>query len=313
MIPSTAHFVWLGPHFPWFNVLAVRSALQRGGFEKAVVHHDHPPVGPNWAALLTDSRVQLQSVNVADLCVHAGLDAASFLDLMKDLQAPAARSNVIRCLALAGQGGVYLDTDTVTVRALDDLRAASSVFCGQERVARPARLLRSKRKSDHVLSWGLMGLRHAFRLYPRGYLHFRMIENLYPLAVNNAVLASTAQHPFMLSLLNKMLLLPKTLRGVRFALGTHLLQDHVEQHRGDDVVVYPPEYFYPLPPEIADHWFRKHSKHDIHQAMSSQTRVVHWYGSTHRQKQMNMLEPRYVRDNAHRQMLSQLAAPFAAT
>lgn len=312
MIPATAHFVWLGPTFPWFNVLAIRSALDRGGFTRVVIHHDRPPHAGNWEAVLSDGRVQARRVDVQALCAEAGLAAAPYEELLQELEAPSARSNVLRCLALAGEGGVYLDTDTITVRALDDLRAHSGFFCGQERIARPARWLHSARTFDRLRSLALMGIRHGFRLCPRGYLGFRIVEGLYPLAVNNAVLGSTPRHPFLMQLLADMVSLPAWRRKRRYALGTHLLQDEIARYEGQDVEVYPPEYFYPLGPEIADHWFRHHSRHDLAQVISPQTRVVHWYGSNHRKRQMMRLDPDYVRRYERRQMLSQLAAPFVS-
>ena len=39
-IPLTAHFVWFGAALPWVNVLALRSAAERGGFDRVVLHHD---------------------------------------------------------------------------------------------------------------------------------------------------------------------------------------------------------------------------------------------------------------------------------
>lgn len=310
MIPATAHFVWLGSWFPWFNVLAIRSALERGGFARVVLHHDEALVASACGPLLSDPRVHFRRLDLEALCAGAGVDPAPFAALLSELTAPSARSNVLRCLALAAEGGVYLDTDTVTVKTLDDLRARGGAFCGQERVARPLRWIQKRRSADQFKSLALLGLRQAFRLWPRGYLHFRMVEGLYPLAVNNAVLGCAARHPFMLELLARMVMVPPARRRVRFALGTHLLQRHVADYAGPGLVVYPPEYFYPLAPEIADHWFRHHARHDLDQVLSPQTRIVHWYGSTHRRRTMVRLAPDYVLANARRQMLSQLAAPF---
>lgn len=308
MIPATAHFIWLGPAFPWFNVLAVRSALDRGEFDKAVIHHDHPPHAGNWSALLVDDRVHARRIDVKQMCEAAGVPADPITSLLSELVAPAARSNVLRCLALAGEGGVYLDTDTVTIRTLTDLRQANGVFCGQERVAAPARWQSPGWR--RTWSWALMGVRHAFRAWPRGYVPFRRIERLYPLAVNNAVLGSVPHHPLLMTLLAAMVNMSPERRKRRFALGTHLLQQHIEREAHDGVRVYPPDFFYPLPPAIADHWFRSHSKHDVDRVVSANTRVVHWYGSHHRRTHMQRLDPAYVKANAKQQMLSQLAAPF---
>ncbi len=307
MIPATAHFVWLGPSFPWFNVLAIRSALARGEFDQVVVHHDHSPQGENWKEILGEPRVQTQRVDVRALCARAGVDSAAYETLLGRLVAPSARSNILRLLVLAAHGGVYLDTDTITVRSLRDLCTAGGFFCGHERIAMPVRWLRSGRVLDRGKAAALIGLRHAFRLYPRGYLGFRFVEGLYPLAANNAVMGSEPGHAFVMQLLEAMLELPADRQCKRFALGTHLLQQQLALEEALDVHVHPPDFFYPLGPEIADHWFRQHSRHELSQVLSPHTRVVHWYGSTHRRRQMQRLSPAYVRARAGRQMLCQLA------
>lgn len=307
MIPATAHFVWLGPNFPWFNVLAIRSALTRGGFDQIVVHHDHAPQGENWKEILSEPRIQAQRVDVRALCADAAVDATVYESLSNRLEAPSARSNVLRLLVLAAYGGVYLDTDTITVRGLRDLCTTGGFFCGHERIALPVRWLCSGRMLDRGKAAALIGLRHAFRLYPRGYLGFRFVEGLYPLAANNAVMGSEPNHHFVMRLLAAMLRLPTDRQHRRFALGTHLLQQELALEDASDIHVHPPDFFYPLGPEISDHWFRNHRRHQLSQALSPHTRVVHWYGTRHRRRQMQRLSPAYVRSRASRQMLCQLA------
>ena len=96
---------------------------------------------------------------------------------------------------------------------------------------------------------------------------------------------------------------------MRFALGTHLLQDAVSRHTGL-IEVHPAPVFYPLGPEISEHWFRSVRKPKLDAVLSPATRVVHWYASVRTRDLVPQVDPDWVRAHADRQLFSALALPF---
>ncbi|MDD9970290.1 MAG: glycosyltransferase, partial [Myxococcales bacterium] len=307
-IPDTAHFIWYGHDFPWTNVLAIQSARSRGGFSRLVLHHDgalRPShLGPGLA-----EHVELRVIAGPRHFAGLGQRGRALQALHERLRSPAAKANVLRMCILAQEGGVYLDVDTVTLQDLTPLRNVGA-FCGCEYIVFPAGLYASR----NPLRWGralaLSGLRLALREWPGGFAHFPTVAPWYATAVNNAVVGAAAGHPLVHAMLDAMLAMPEARQTRRYALGTHLLQQQVVAYRGDDLVVHPPEVFYPLPPEICLHWFRMRAHADPTSALSPNTRVVHWYASNRNKRLVAQLDPDYVRAHQHHQMFSGMAAEF---
>jgi hypothetical protein len=304
VIPATAHFIWIGQEFPWLNWAALASAQQNGGFNRVVLHHSDDLSRAPWFRSLG----QLDSLECSRLNSEAVLEQASgskLVDRYRTLSAPAARANVLRVALLLNHGGVYLDLDTVTVRSLTGLREQCAFFCGEERLAFPASLSRSR----SPFSWGAAYLRTAARdlarRSPAGVRWFARIRHLYPTAANNAVLGATAQHPFLRELCARMLELPANESRRRYALGTTLLQ-HALAETASTPSVHPPEVFYPLGPELSEHWFRLDTRAALDDVISPATRVVHWYASVRTRKVAPQLNPDWVRRYEQRQLLSGL-------
>ena len=92
---------------------------------------------------------------------------------------------------LANEGGVYLDTDTLTLKDFTPLRTENTAFCGAEHIALPSTV----KDSRNPLVWARAGLLMAYRdlcrRRERGWQHFRRYEHLFSAVANNAVLAST--------------------------------------------------------------------------------------------------------------------------
>ncbi|MEM7675044.1 MAG: glycosyltransferase [Myxococcota bacterium] len=309
MIPSVAHFIWYGPHFWWVNALAIRSAAARGGFERVVLHHDHDLSGtPAFEELRRLETFEARRLAPRALFERLGALGGPLTELHDQLKKPNARANMVRAAILATEGGVYLDTDTITVKSLDALRSAPA-FCGRERVVFPVELLRDKRVSRILKSWSLMAVREACRQMPQGWRWFRRIESWYPTAVNNAVVGSIPGHPLMLQLVQAMVDLPAARRHVPYALGTHLLQDRVALYDGRDLVVHPPSVFFPLGPEISHHWFRFRAGPQPAEILADDTHVVHWYASVRTKNIAPHIDEAYVRAHASRQLFSALALP----
>lgn len=307
MIPPLAHFIWFGPAFPWLHRLAIESALKNGGFEQVVLHHDQDLSGqPHFQGLVQHPRFEARRMEVARVCAPLAQGAALHR-LLDSLSSPSARANLVRAALLCEHGGVYLDMDTVTLAPLDALRAQADVFCGEEHVAFPATTMRSLHPGRWAKAWALTALRDGVRRLPDGWQYFRKLQALYPTAVNNAVLAARPGHPFVEGLLEAMLALPARRQKRRYALGTHLLQQQVAAYGGDDLQVHPPEVFYPLGPELSQHWFRRCRSPRLDEVLSPQTRVVHWYASVRTRRFVDRIDPAYVQDHQTSQRLSALA------
>lgn len=305
MIPPVAHFVWYGQTLPWVYAQAVRSAAVRGGFARVVLHHrdelSHCTVWPDLLRLPNFEARFLEEKNI--LRKAGGGELAGFAD--EPLSFPA-RSNLVRAALLYTEGGVYLDTDTVTVRSLTGLREASTAFLGLERIVFPHWVCRSRNPLVLIKAGLKDATRYVFRLLPYGYLFFPRLAPWYHLAANNAVLAAQPGHPFLASLLAAMVQVPEKQRRVPYALGTHILQSTLEQYSGRDVQTYGPEYFFPLGPQISQHWFRRGNKRPLEEVIGAETRVVHWYASDVNKSLIRRIDADYVKTNASHQLFSKL-------
>lgn len=312
MIPARAHFIWFGPQLPWVHTLAIRSAALRGGFERIVLHHSHDlSRTPIWPELIELPGFESRIIDARAILGTVGERADELSAIYNKLEAPAARSNVLRAAILAAEGGVYLDLDTITLGRLDRLCAAHGAFCGLERVIWASWVRRNQNLVTRTANLIRAGVRELCRQLPDGWRHFRNIERMYPAAANNAVLAAEPAHPFILRLLANMVGLPATRHRVRYALGTHLLQDTLAEGLEHDLRVFPPRYFYPLGPEISHHWFRlRRSLPPLDEVLSADTLVVHWYASVRTTRLVPRINPAYVHAHANRQLFSALVLPL---
>ncbi len=309
MVPAVAHFIWYGRTFWWVNALAIRSAVLRGGFDRVVLHHDQDLSQEASFSELTDLKgFEARRLVPSDLFGRLEKSGSVLTALHDALAKPNARANMVRAAILATEGGVYLDTDTITLRSLTPLRSAGA-FCGQERVTLPVDVARSRNPTIVVKSLWLNVLREWYRQRPDGWRAFRQVEDRFPLAVNNAVIGAQPGHALILALLQGMVDLPVERRHVPYALGTHLLQETVARYEGDDLVIHPPSVFFPLGPEISHHWFRLRSRPEVDQVVMPDTRVVHWYASVRTRQVVPKIDAAYVRAHADRQLFSALALP----
>lgn len=309
MIPARAQFIWIGRDFPWLNWAAIATAQKQGGFERLVLHHTDDLSGSEHArALERLPKVELNRLSVAGVELLLERSAGPRLvDLYRVLQAPAARANVLRIALLRCEGGVYLDLDTVTCRSLSTLRAETGFFCGTERLAFPGSLRGSLNPARWAQAYARSAVRDVLRRSAHGVAAFRSIESYYPAAANNAVLGAQPKHPLLDAMLERMLSLPRERALRRFALGTGLLQAALADYSGTDVRVHAPESFYPLGPEISEHWFREDSRAKLDEVVTQSTRVVHWYASVRTRKIVPNFDPSWM-DRHPKALLCQLLA-----
>jgi hypothetical protein len=310
LIPAVAHFIWFGRDFPWVNVVALRSAAVRGGLERIVLHHaDDLSATPWWGQVLGVPGLEARRLEPESLLARTP-QGGSLVPLYRRRTAPAARANMVRAAILWLEGGVYLDLDTVTVASLQPLCTHSPAFCGVERIVFPTAVVRSR--NPVIWSRALLktALRDLLRRLPRGWALFRQLETRYPVAVNNAVVGAEAGHPLLEDLMQRMVTLDPRRQIKRYALGTHLLEQAVREYEAEDLLVYLPAAFYPLGPEISEHWFRFTRRPELEAVLSADTRVVHWYASVRTRPIVPLVDAEYVRRNASRQLFSALTLPF---
>jgi hypothetical protein len=309
MIPGRAHFVWLGEKLPFVYVLAAASAASRGGFERVLFHHtDRLDREPSFHELSRAPRVEPRLLDPVALVEQAG--GARLVDCYRDLTLPAARANVLRAALLREQGGVYLDTDTLTLASFAGLRERGGFFCGEERLVFPKTRAPFWVSRLDPRALGRTLARDLCRRLPHGYRHFRHIERFYGTAVNNAVLGAEPRHALTEELIARMQSLPKAERGVRYALGVHLLQRAVAEWSGADLHVEPSDAFYPLGPEISEHWFRPQSAVSTSDVVTPRTLLVHLYASVRVEKAIQRVDPAWVRAHRKTELFSALAAPI---
>lgn len=309
MIPRTAHFIWLGADLPWACSLAFRSALRFGGFEKAVLHHESElSQATIYQELLGIAGLELRVLDPQRMLEPICYGGRSLLEVYSELRLPAARANVLRTALLHQEGGVYLDTDTITVRDLSTLCRDAEAFVGEEHLALPFIVRNSKNPLVLVGAVLRRAVRDVFRRIPSGWRSFRAVERYYPSAANNAVLGCAAGHPLTRELTRAMVALEPSERTRRFALGTHLLQRVLAGAVRSDVRVLSPAHFYPLGPEISEHWFRfRKTVPPLEDVILPETLVVHWYASVRTEGLLPEIDRDSVSRNRRNQLFSALA------
>jgi Glycosyltransferase sugar-binding region containing DXD motif. len=281
-IPARAHFIWIGPHLPWAYAFAVLSAAERGGLDEVVLHHsDALSPGPERAALEACAHVRLRRIDPLDLVARAGADigiAEPLGEVYRRLGSAVAKTNILRAAILYLEGGIYLDLDTITVRSLAPLLDAQQ-FVGCEHIVWPGFVRRSRSPWPWARSLLLDVLRKPMRRVAPGWRWFRFIERFYYRGINGAILGAGVGSPLLAQYLSAMTEVPVARQTRPHVLGTNLLQDVVAGYVGGDLVIHEPQVFYPLAPEISEHWFRPRRRIDLSAVLLPATRVVHWYAS----------------------------------
>ncbi len=313
MIPARIHFCWIGTSLPWAYVFAILSAAERSELPEIVLHHtDMLEDGAELRALKNSPHVQLSQIDAVAylaeteraLGISGGLVA-----LYRRLDSPVMRADILRAAILYMQGGLYLDMDTITVASLKPL-LDNRQFVGSEFIVWP----HSVRKSVSPLVWGrhltLDVVRKVFRHLPNGWAWFRRIEKFYFRGICNGIMGAQARAPFFSDYLKAMIAKVPERQAQLYGLGPDLLQEIVDRYRGQDLTVYDPGVFYPLPPEISEHWFRIGRGARLSEVLLAETRVVHWYASIRTKSRVAQITPGYVQEHQNHQLYSALVCSF---
>jgi len=308
-IPGRAHFCWIGASLPWAYVFAILSAAERSELAEIVLHHTDPiEADPKVRVLERCPRVRLSRLDPIDCLIRAGRASgagAELADIYREIDRPAIRSDLLRVALLYLHGGVYLDLDTVTTASLLPL-LDSPHFVGCERIVWPHFVRSSRSPALWCRSIALDLARKAMRRAPRGWAAFRRVESLYYRGINNAVIGAEPNSRLCALYLRAMVALPTHRRAQLYALGPDLLQEVVDRSAMDDLTIAEPQVFYPLAPEISEHWFRMSRRVRLEAVLTRETRVVHWYASVRTRSKVAAIDPSYVRRNRERQLYSAL-------
>ncbi|WP_419730470.1 glycosyltransferase [Lichenicola sp.] len=308
-MPARLHFCWIGTSLPWAYVFAVMSAAEKSGLADIVLHHtDTLEPGEQLAALTGTPGVRLQRIDPEDCLTRAGGMlglGGELVSLYHRLNAPVMRSDVLRAAILYLHGGIYLDLDTVTVASLLPL-IQERQFVGSEFIVWPHAVRTSRSPIVWARHLTLDLARKLCRRWPGGWKGFRWIETAYARNVNNAVMGAEANSELFADYLRAMVALPAERQVRRYGLGPHLLARVVDAAPDRAVIVHRPSVFYPLAPEISEHWFRRVRRVPLGLVLSPDTRVVHWYASVRTKALVATITPDYIRANRKRQLYSAL-------
>ena len=308
-IPAKVHFCWIGTRLPWAYVFAVLSAAERGGLPEVILNHTDPLEDcAETRALTAASGVTLRRIDPMACLTEVG-DAlgigAGLALLYGRIASPVMRADILRAAILFRDGGIYLDLDTITVASLAPLLDTPQ-FVGCEYIVWPKSARTSRSPARWARSLALDLLRKVLRNRADGWKGFRRIERLYYRGLNNAVMGASPKSPFFGRYLQAMLTVKPERLLEAYALGPDLLQSTAGDGQTDDLIVHDPPVFYPLPPEISEHWFRDCSPVRLDAVLSDETRVVHWYASVRTKSRVAQITPAYIGEHRQTQLYSAL-------
>lgn len=304
------HFCWIGTKLEWVHGFAMLSALRHGGLDRVVLHHtdlldDSPVVRALQSEGLVFSRLDVNSL-LDDLGAELEL-GTQLTELYRRISSPAILSDILRAAILYQQGGIYLDVDTLTVTSLKPL-LHDHQFIGLENIVWPYWVKTARSPLPWARAAGLDLLRKTLRQTPNGWIFFRFFEKFYFKAVNGAIMGGAPQASLFKTYLQNMVQLPVSAQNQANMLGPDLLQVLIQQQNMKNLKIYKPDAFYPLPPEISEHWFRpcKDAPALLKKAIQPQTLIVHWYASVRSKPYVKQINPAFILKNRNNILYSAL-------
>jgi hypothetical protein len=284
-VPNQSCFVWDDNFFPYAAYLSIKSAARNGGFDRIYLLKTPDLDGVPTYERLRQEVPALEPVNI-DLrgwLEEAGLSYADELvtahGFLKERRYHSAVSDLLRALWLYLRGGVYLDTDTLTIKPFTSLLGQAG-FLAQEHILVSSRVFKRNSRWRYVRTAPLTMFRSLCSRISIGVSLFRVLEGLYVKAEHNAVMGFAPGHPFVHALLGRIAeKYPQ--RPTRYPLlGPDAIQDLTEEKTYPDLRIYPPAYFSPLGPTMTYQYFHLRSRNAISKlrttALRPETTAVHW-------------------------------------
>ena len=283
-IPDRFHFVWDDNFFPYGAYLAIKSVAVQCR-PASIRLYKVPALDdvPNFRRL-RDEVPCLEPMNI-DLpawleearlpCAGTLLEANRFL---KERNYYGSVSDLLRTLRLYLDGGIYLDTDTITLRDLAPLRRQDA-FLAEEHILVSSRAWK-KTPWIYLRTSPLTLARDFCSRVPFGVAWFQAISRFFVRAVHNAVMGFRPGYPLMRDALMRMAeVYPR--RPERYPLlGPDTLQDLIAEQSYPGLKVYPPRYFSPLGPTMTYQYFHRRRPKTIdamcRRIVGDDTMLVHW-------------------------------------
>jgi hypothetical protein len=259
-IPNQFHFVWDDNFWPYTATLAIRSTALRARPERIFLYKTPELDGVSSFEALRREIPCLQPVDIelgpwleeAGLpCVQPLLEAHRFL---KERRFYSAASDLLRALVLYLRGGIYLDTDVLTLRDMGPLRQCGA-FVAEEHILVSSAIWKRHSRWRYFWTVPLTLIRNLCSRFAYGVWVFQTISGLYTQVVHNATMGCRARHPLMRdSLLRIAERYPE--RPLRYSLlGPDTIQDLIIENRYDDLSILPPRCFSPLGPTMTSQYF----------------------------------------------------------
>ena len=288
MIPNQAHFIWIGPNFPWLYYLSVYSAAKNGGFDRIFVHYEYLGADEKWFHKLGKlPGVILQKLNF-DKVFSSENQLLSQLGKQRDLieRNLLIQSDILRYAVLYLYGGVYLDLDIVVLRSFKELllRTSRSAFLGREKILFPEYIrhpidIRDRLKK--IRSLLLVKLRNICERIPHGYAPYNKLGAYVP-TINGAVFGSEKSGSFITGVIERLNQYEVVEMNIPRKAGPFLLQEAVTNpNMVGSVEILHPDYFYPSAPGLTKHLFRRYKRVNIDRFCDlSISYAIHWYSSS---------------------------------
>ena len=284
-IPNQFHFVWDDNFFPYSAYLSIRSVAMHCKPERIFLFKT-PQLNdvPNFKRLRREVEC-LEPVNI-DLpgwleqaglpCTQQLLDANRFL---KERNFYGSVSDLLRSLNLYLRGGIYLDTDTLTLRDMDPLRKHGA-FLAEEHILVSSKVWKRNSRWRYFRTAPLTLARDICARVAYGVRLFQAIAPLYVHVVHNALMGFRPGHPLMRDALLRIAERYPD-RPQRYPLlGPDTIQDLIAENTYDDLTVLPPRCFSPLGPTMTFQYFHLRRKKTLETMarwiVKPDTYAIHW-------------------------------------
>jgi hypothetical protein len=308
-IPRVIHLIWLGPRLPALVWLAVRSLLARAEAEHVVLHSNTAELAHDRLVqnLLTHPQCTLD-LTPPDLSDLPQTLQTALTGLLPRLQKPAAKADLLRLEILWQHGGLYVDTDVIALQPFTALWSLDGV-AGLEHVALPAHVVHSRSPLKWARAGALVGLREVIRRSPHAASQFRLVDQLYDEACNNAVLGFAPRSPVLRRLLERIAALPPSQALELYELGPRLLEAETRNQSIPGLTLLPPPAFFPLAPEICGALLRaRPTRQPLHP--QPQSLLVHLYDSVLARQLGHAIDAKWLLGPGQRSWLAELVQPW---